>query len=367
VPTVNVVTDSLHPGSLFGGVATTIILASRLAERVGGRIRVVTRTQESDAADVARVLRYYQVPDDFEIETVLAGPRNNSSVPLGEREYFMTTAWWTAAPTVSAVGYRRVVHMLQEDERIFYPLGDEYVRCAETLADPRLRVAVNSEILFRHLTGGAKPLPDLSSRAVVFEPAFPEQLFYDDQEARDASGRRNFFFYARPHNVRNLFWRGLEAIERALIEGVLDPAEWRFFFVGKDLQPIYHLPGGPEVVVAQNLSLPAYAELARQAHVGLNLIYSPHPSYPPLDLAASGAVVVTNRFDDTKLDLSSYSKNILCVGTSVNELREGISAAVALAANEEKRLKHVADSGIRRDWCATLAPVVEQVLEWCDG
>ena len=366
-PTVNVITDSVLPGSLFGGVATALILAGQLVDRVGGRLRIVTRTEEADAADVARVLRFSEVPADFEIETLLAGHRNEASVPMAPHDYFLTTSWWTAAPTVAAIGHPRVVHLLQEDERMFYPMGDEYLRCAEVIADPGLRSVINSEMLFRHLSGGSDPLPALAERSIVFEPAFPASLFYDDPEARAASGKRNFLFYARPHNVRNLYWRGMQVIERAILDGVLDPEQWRFVFLGKDLPPTFKLPGNPEVAVAQNLTLHDYAAQVRTAHVALSLIYSPHPSYPPLDLAASGAVVVTNTFEPTKVDLTSYSRNVFCAAPSVSGLTAAIAAAVQLADDTETRAKNVADSGIRRDWPSTLGPVVDRILEWCDG
>jgi hypothetical protein len=366
-PTVNVITDSVLPGSLFGGVATALILAGQLVDRVGGRLRVVTRTEEADAADVARVLRFSEVPADFEIETLLSGPRNEASVPMAPNDYFLTTSWWSAAPTVAAIGHPRVVHLLQEDERMFYPMGDEYLRCAEVIADPGLRSVINSQMLFRHLTSGPDPLPSLAPRSIVFEPAFPASLFYDDPEARAASGKRNFLFYARPHNMRNLYWRGMQVIERAILDGILDPEEWRFLFLGKDLPPTFQLPGNPEVAVAQNLTLHDYAAQVRTAHVALSLIYSPHPSYPPLDLAASGSVVVTNTFEPAKVDLTPYSRNIFCAPPTVADLTAAIASAVALAADAETRAKNVADSGIRRDWPSTLAPVVDQILEWCDG
>src|SRR5262249_46344437 len=105
----------------------------------------------------------------------------------------------------------------------------------------------------------------------------------------------------------------------------------------------------------------------RSAHVGMGLIYSPHPSYPPLDLAASGAVVVTNTFESSKLDLSDYSRNILCVRPTVEGLTRGIAAAVRLAADDETRAANLVSSGIGRDWAATFYPVVDRIIEWCDG
>ena len=46
----------------------------------------------------------------------------------------------------------------------------------------------------------------------------------------------------------------------------------------------------------------------RESAVGLSLMISPHPSYPPLDMAHLGRLVVTNRFG--AMDLSTSHENI---------------------------------------------------------
>lgn len=362
-PTVNVVTDSILAGSLFGGVATALILASQIATRLHARLRLITRTEPADAAHIVKVLQQSGVPADLEIETLLVADRSATAVPLTAQDYFLTTSWWTTAPTLASVGHGRVAYLLQEDERMFYPMGDEFLRCAEVLNDPELHTVINSEMLLRHFSQGPGALRGLAERAACFEPAFPTHLFYEDPAARAQSGKRNFLFYARPNNVRNLYWRGLDAIERAILEGTLDPEQWRFVFLGKDIHDV-QLPGNPELVVGENLPWDEYAGHVRAAHVGLSLIYSPHPSYPPLDLAASGAVVVTNTFETSKTDLGSYSKNILCVPPTVADLNQGIVQAVALAGDDLRRLDNAAHAGIARDWSTTLAAAVDQIVAW---
>ena len=54
------------------------------------------------------------------------------------------------------------------------------------------------------------------------------------------------------------------------------------------------LPGGVRPTVWSKLPWSKYAELVSTMDLGLCLMDTPHPSYPPLDLAAAGAVVVTN-------------------------------------------------------------------------
>ena len=154
--------------------------------------------------------------------------------PTGD--LFVTTSWWTTWATRESIDPSNIIYLVQEDERRFYPEGDDSIRCAEILEDPRITCIVNSKPLFDYLFAG-----DTAHLRTPtwFEPAFP--AFAIPREA-SVSGKRNFIFYARPKNLRNLYYRGLEAIAGAIESGTLDPAEWEFFFIGRDLQPV-SLPG----------------------------------------------------------------------------------------------------------------------------
>ena len=60
------------------------------------------------------------------------------------------------------------------------------------------------------------------------------------------------------------------------------------------------------------LSLEAYGRILSEAAVGLSLMASPHPSYPPLEMAHFGIKVLTNDYTDKKLsqahsNISSFS------------------------------------------------------------
>ena len=68
---------------------------------------------------------------------------------------------------------RRLVYLLQEDERMFYAWGDDRLRCVETLSDPNIRFVINSRLLFDHLTQGPDALPNILAHGVWFEPAVP--------------------------------------------------------------------------------------------------------------------------------------------------------------------------------------------------
>src|SRR5205807_9480423 len=118
---------------------------------------------------------------------------------------------------------------------------------------------INTDLLYRHLLTQPDALSNLEQRATWFEPAFPANLFYDSREDKAPARSHSFFFYARPNNVRNLYWLGLEAIVTAMEHGVLDPAQWSFTFVGREVLPV-RLPGGVVPQILENLPWHRYAE-----------------------------------------------------------------------------------------------------------
>ena len=104
---------------------------------------------------------------------------------------------------------------------------------------------------------------------------------------------------------------------------------WDFHFVGSNV-PRVKLPLGIKPTIHDTLPWAEYAALIRRTDLGLSLMATPHPSYPPLDLAASGAVVVTNK-DGPKTSLAHYSANILCVEPSLDALVSALGEGAKLA------------------------------------
>jgi len=361
---LTVVTDSINEGSLYGGVGTALILAVLAASRLGAALRIVTRTEPPKPGKVGEVLGAQGVPWSGNIDFLFAsrdGAAGTRDVAVTADDLFLTTSWWTTWVTSQSVPAARIAYLLQEDERSFYPLGDNHLRCSETLSDPRLLYLVNSGLLLHHLQDQG-----LAPGAVAFEPSFPAHV-YRPREPHESShgGKRGLLFYARPLNPRNLYWRGLEALCAAVEEGVLNPEEWDFHFAGHGAEPVA-LPGGARPKFPGPLAWPDYVAFVRGMDLGLCLMYTPHPSYPPLDLAASGAVVVTNRFG-CKQSLDAYSPNILCVEPSVDSLVSALRRAKALRDDEAAWSANLARAGLCRDWATSMGPVLDRLAAWAAG
>ena len=65
------------------------------------------------------------------------GIGDDRAIPVGDTDIFITTSWWTTAPMFPQIGHRRVIYVLQEDERMFYPRGYERLRCSDVIGDER--------------------------------------------------------------------------------------------------------------------------------------------------------------------------------------------------------------------------------------
>ncbi|MBB3179816.1 hypothetical protein [Variovorax sp. Sphag1AA] len=355
---VSLITDSIGPSSLFGGVGTGLLLAARLANRMNATLRIVTRTERPSPENAGQILRAYGIDLLHEIQFAYvpeggvspddAGP----PLDIHSEDIFITTSWWTTAASLSGIPSHSILYLLQEDERMFYPFGEDRFQCEQVLRNESIRFLVNTKLLYDHLISSG--LEHLKRTGQWFEPAFPPSLFH---RRTRAGGKRRFFYYARPHNSRNLFHVGLAAIDRAVNEGILDLDHWEIFLVGKDIPPVSVGSSGYEPVRCEGLQWQAYADLVGSIDLGLSLMYTPHPSYPPLDLAASGAVVVTNKFAN-KISLAGYSPNILCSELQPDALVDAIRTGVLLAEDDEARERNFQANRLSADWADSFESII---------
>ena len=331
-----------------------MILVGLLCERSGKILRIVTRTEPANPSNLGRILGTYGITLQHDPQFVFAPPlADDSSVDIVDGEPFITTSWWTTASTLGTVPQRAIVYLLQEDERMFYPHGDDRLRCEQIIASEDIRFVLNTKLLRDHLV--ATGLRNIERHGVAFEPAFPRSVFHE----REWTGKKRLMFYARPNNQRNLFYLGIEIIDRVLDEAIIDPKEWELILLGKDI-PELHFDSGIAVKRFENLNWNEYAELAGTIDLALCLMYTPHPSYPPLDLAASGAVVVTNEYMN-KTDLSAYSRNIIAARLEKQALVDAVRQGAALAVDDLRRKENQRNACLGSDWREALAPVVERL------
>jgi hypothetical protein len=118
---------------------------------------------------------------------------------------------------------------------------------------------------------------------------------------------RIILIYGRPDTTRNAFELMMDGICLWQQEDVQNAKEWRIVSVGSDYK-LDIVPHVQNLSVLGKLSLSEYADVLSRSAVGISLMLSPHPSYPPLEMAEAGIKTITNSHEFK--DLSLRSSNI---------------------------------------------------------
>ena len=92
------------------------------------------------------------------------------------------------------------------------------------------------------------------------------------------------------------------------------------------------LGGGAALEVLPRSAQSTYGALLREHDVGLALMYTPHPSLVPIEMASAGLVTVTNSFENKDAAaMAEISPNLVTVEPSIPAIAAGLAGAVARA------------------------------------
>jgi glycosyltransferase involved in cell wall biosynthesis len=233
----------------------------------------------------------------------------------------VATFWSTAYYVLKFNQTRRKFYFLQDFEPMFYPAGSisAQVEASYRFGFYGLANTVSLQQIYQERYQG---------RAAAFEPCVDCAVFYPlPDRAREWPGRPyTVFFYARPDYWRNGFELGTMAL-RKLKQQFGECV--RIVAAGQRWKPSdYGLAGGVE-----NLGLLSYQETAalyRACDVGLVLMFTQHPSYLPLELMASGCLVVSNLNSATAWLLADGENCLLALPSA-----SCIAATIARALQDE--------------------------------
>jgi hypothetical protein len=336
-------------------IRTPIVLSVLLAKRLGASLRVVTRADPANPSDFDRILTANNVHWHSEVEFLHSSPNHGYGVPVTESDFFVTTSWRTTQAIRAYINPRRIVHLLQDDERLYYPAGDERLRCSETLSDPDICCVVSSQPLFEHLTTGLDAIAHLREKGLFFEPAFPIEPHEPVCNGKPPSKR--MFLFSTPCKGL-LYSRGLEAINAALEQGWLNPDDWMFEFAVSDIDSVL-MPHGVRPSIHDNVGWRGARGLAPRVDLALCLGSSPFQLDLPLSFAADQAVVIMNGNGFSSSE--RYSANIFCVQPRLDDLSRAVEAASVLAADYRVRFANFTQNRMPTDWNMALEATVERL------
>jgi hypothetical protein len=368
-PHLNVLVPGLAMRHMSGGPNTAIVLACLLA-RSGVKIRFMSTDAPIDSdpslfwEHVKRLLGSDDLPSDL---SLVDAHDRSATVFIGDHDLFLATAWWTAQQAKYAVKLTKIprfVYLIQDFEPLFHAASTPYALATETYRLDHLPL-INTSLLYEFLIDNRIGLfsdEGFARRALVFEPALDRTIFHPT-ERHVARDRRRLLFYTRPVNgLRNLFELGVAALQKVIADKVFDPHTWEFLGIGENFVPV-SLGEGAELVPAPWVDIHAYARLLRDSDIVMSLMLSPHPSYPPLEMAASGGLAVTTSFaNKTRKRLARISPNIIAVDATIEGVAGGLEEAVQRLSNWDDRFSG-AQIDLPEDWPSSLEPVVPRLIE----
>lgn len=313
---LNLLVPAVSERHVFGGIATALQVFDALRPYFDQARIIVT----DEAIPNPRADTYY---GNWPIVPMAsAPPPDNHIVPAGSRwaqtlavhsqDYFMATAWWTAHNALALLDWqqaqypeatqRRMLYLIQDYEPGFYPWSSRYLLAQATYAQPERTLAIiNSHWLADYLNVQGHHF--FGSK--VLQPQLNPALAAVRASRKVFNKERILLAYGRPGTERNAFSLLVSAL-RLWAHQYPEASQWRILSAGEDFAPI-DLGNGCQLQSVGKLDLGAYADLLCRTAVGFSLMVSPHPSYPPLEMAAFGARVVTNRFANKDLSMVSPS------------------------------------------------------------
>jgi hypothetical protein len=355
---VNLLIPTIDLDHFFGGYIGKLNLARRLADR-GLRVRILTVDPVGPLPPSWRrtVEAYSGLDGLFDSVEVVFG-RESPGVEVSRTDRFVATTWWTAHLAKHALAGRddeHFLYLIQEYEPFTFPMGSLSALADESYSFPH-RALFSTGFLrdwFRErrlgVYSGGAAAGDAASEA--FQNAITDVRPPAVEDLRERQTRR-LLFYARPeeHAARNMFELGALALSRAVDEGVLRGG-WELYGIGTvGSGRTMQLGGGTALQLVPRRDQAGYAELLREHDVGLALMYTPHPSLPPIEMAAAGMLTVTNTFETKTADaLAAISPNLVAVEPTLESVVAGLRNAVAAVDDAERRVR---GGAVRwsRDW-----------------
>ena len=310
--------------SYCDGIHTIFKFASYLSESKGIISRFVVIGDYPDRKQITSIIdSSFPVLADSEICIISADELSN----VGSADATIATSWTTAYSVLRFNKTKRKFYFMQDFEPELYPAGS-------------MSALVEATYWFGFY-GIANTLPlkkiyehNYETRAEFFNLSVDTNIFYPGAKSSDNSKQLTVFFYGHPNSLRSAFELGSSALRRLktqLGEGV------RIISAGSSWEPKTY--GLNDIIENLGPLKPEEAAaLYRKCDLGLILGLTLHPLYIPLELMASGCLVVTNHNhsfeglfqDGTNCLLTNQS--VSCIADTIvsalkdKELREKITA-----------------------------------------
>jgi len=295
----------------YGGLYTIFRLAAFLKVRYGIQQRFIICGQ-ADISHTRILISNAQAQLTGSDILILSDHHNLTSIPPSE--YSICTLWTTAYVLLKVKNTGRKFYMIQDFEPGFYPNGTTQAQAELTYSFGFHGICNTAPILAMYQSYGGK--------GITLVPSVDARVFYS-VPGKTQSPVKRIFLYARPGTPRNAFELAISSLRIAKqrlgskIEVLCAGEDWNADAFGV----------GTLVKNLGTLSIAETAALYQTCDIGIALMMTKHPSYLPIELMASGALVISNRNTYTSWFMK-HNKNCLLSLPSQSCLANTICFAV---------------------------------------
>lgn len=321
---LNLVLPALNAEYVFGGIATALSCFEAIGKELGCSTRIILIDAEMDQKTKDKYGTNYQIVSsdersDAKHQIVSMVDRENTTLLVSENDQFMFTAWWSAYIVQTEyrkwkengkLSLRPFLYLIQDYEPGFYAWSPKYVLAETTYRYEYPQIAIfNSHELKDYILGKGYEFEEV----YYFEPLL-NSILKEKVQSLDETvfKRKQILVYGRPSVDRNAFEIIVESL-RKWIAAQPGAKSWTILSAGEQHDPV-ELGEGLYLESVGKLTIEQYAKILQESYAGISLMVSPHPSYPPLEMAVFDVQIITNSYGNK--DLSYFSSNI----TSVNDM-----------------------------------------------
>lgn len=350
---INILYNDFDKKSFFGGKATALIVAHMLAKKYQYGLRIIGTNINPEVYDMFLQTFDMGRVDDVDFQDLA----KDNVLGVGDKDYFIATNAHNAQAILGnslLKNRNKLFYMMQEVETMFYDHGDRYLTTKRVMQDNNLIPIVNTKLLYDWFCDNG--YDNVQNKGIFFEPAFP--LAYKNRNINKKPTKPyKLFFYARPGHQRNLFYFGIKTLNHVFLSGALNPDEWVICISDDGTTPLFTLDSGVKVEKIKPMDWIEYNAFLKTVDLTYSMIYTPHPSYPPLDTAMIGGVCVTNTYKNKKT-LSMYSGNIIAADLSEEAMSDAFRTADKIVKDDTLRRSNYSKSNINNDWPVALEKVL---------
>lgn len=318
---INLVISTIDKTRMYGGLSTALNFFETITnayEDFDARIIVTSIPVNNDSA--AFYPDYIVVENDesnskYEIFDYSIKNKKRPTLTVRDNDIFLCT-YWTTMYMANEIrnqqkehykNYNPLIYLIQDYEPGFYKWSTEYMLAESTYKVDNTIAVMNS----KNLRDYFELLKYDFYKTYHFEPKLNRGLKKVLLDTEEKERKKRIIIYGRPFNGRNCFSLIIAALNKA-IEDCSELKDWEIWSIGAKHKNI-RLKKDKTLICKGKLSINDYGNILLDSRVGISIMCSPHPSYPPLEMATFGVNTITNTF--LAKDLSGFSQNIMSVNT----------------------------------------------------